>query len=322
VRFAPLAWIRRPYQRLITGWLDRRVPLEAPHVRLHRRRLYILPSRLGWVFAAMLLALLLGSVNYETSLGFGATFLLAGLGVTGMIRTYRNLHGVELRFGPAPAAFAGDPVRFPVSLDGGRLERWALHMSGTRIHARAGKPPRQTHLALASNRRGRLRPGRLAIETTWPLGLFRVWSWVRPRVEAIVYPRPVDHGRPLPDKRMEGHGGARARSGDEDFAGLREYQPGDAPRRIAWKTFARRGELHTKRFEAESAGDRVLDWFELGNLAPEARLEQLTRWVLDAEARGESYALCLPGLVLDADRGPEHRARCLEALALHGEVRA
>lgn len=298
------------------------MPPETPHVHLHRRRLYILPSRLGWVFAAMLLALLLGSVNYETSLGFGATFLLAGLGVTGMIRTYRNLLGVALRFGPAAAAFAGDPVRFPLSVDGGRLERWALHVGGAPIHVPADAPAGQTHLVVTAQRRGRLRPGRVTIETQWPLGLFRVWSWVHPRIEAIVYPRPVDHGRTLPDLRTGGQGGARARTGDEDFAGLREYHPGDSPRRIAWKTFARRDDLHTKLFETEAAGDRVFDWFELGMLAPEARLEQLARWVLDAEQRGEAYALNLPGVTLDAGRGAEHRARCLEALALHDEARA
>ena len=39
-------------------------------------------------------------------------------------------------------------------------------------------------------------------------------------------------------------------------------------------------------------------------------------WVVDAEARGDRYALVLPGLRIPPDRGPQQRHRCLAALAV------
>lgn len=287
---------------------------------LHRRRLYILPTRLGWTYGAMLLALLLGSVNYETSLGFGATFLLAGLGLAVMIRSYRNLYRLELRFGPAPAVFVGETVRFPVVLEGGRLTRWAVRLADAMVPCLAEAEQHHCCVTLTARRRGRMPLPRSVVDTIWPLGLFRVWSWVHPRVHGIVYPRPVDHGQRPPEQRTGGTGSARSRAGNDDFAGLREYHPGDSPRRIAWKSYARTDELHTKTFEAEAAGDRVLDWFDLPALGTEARLEQLACWILDADACGARYALRLPRQTLDSGSGSGHRHRCLEALALHGEI--
>jgi hypothetical protein len=62
----------------------------------------------------------------------------------------------------------------------------------------------------------------------------------------------------------------------------------------------------------------VFDFAALGTLDLEPRLEQLARWIVDAEARDERYALLMPSLRIHPALGPEHRHRCLSALALYG----
>ena len=42
--------------------------------KLSRRHIYILPTRFGWLYALLLIALLIGSINYSLSLGFAMTF--------------------------------------------------------------------------------------------------------------------------------------------------------------------------------------------------------------------------------------------------------
>lgn len=322
LHFVMPAWPRRLRQRVVAAWLARRIPPESPSIRLHRRRLYILPTRFAWLFALMLLALLLGAANYETSLAFGATFLLAGIGITGMIHTYRTLHGLHLRFGAPVSVFAGETAWFPVTLDGGHRDRWRLCFDAHAPLSTTSGQALSTQVAVPTHSRGRLMFPRTAIETTWPLDLFRVWSWVFPRVEGLVYPVPVDHGRALPAQRTTGEGAAPARADAEDFAGLREYHPGDPPRRVDWKAYARSDELHTKMFESAAAGDRLLDWAEISGLGTEARLQQLAHWILELDARGESWALHLPDEIVPAAKGREHRDACLRALALFGEPRA
>ena len=75
----------------IANWLYGFTPPERGTVELVHRRVYIVPARLGWYSGATLLVLLVGSINYALSLGFALTFLLAGLGLAGMVHTARNL---------------------------------------------------------------------------------------------------------------------------------------------------------------------------------------------------------------------------------------
>ena len=309
--------------RVARSWLARRVPPEPARIHLHRRRLFILPTGLGYTFALTLALLLLGSLNYGTSLGFAITFLLAGAGALAMVHTYRNLEGVELVFAAPAPVFAGQTLRLPVRLRAAAPARWSVRLEGGDVAPSTCAPgpgdPTEREYGFHTHRRGRFRAPRLRVSTTWPFGLFRVWSWVWPSVDGLIYPRPVDHGIPLPETPM-GRGRESPRAGsDEDFAGLRPYRPGDPPRRIAWRVFARSGELAVKAFESSPAGDHWFDWKSLAALGPEERLEQLCDWVLRADRQGLRYGLALPDRRVEPGTGAAHRARCLEALALLGD---
>ncbi len=206
-------------------------------------------------------------------------------------------------------------------VDSSDRPRWALTLSGpdgtdTGFDA-LSEVPVEIAMPVPAPRRGRLQPDRARLTTEWPLGLFRVWSWLHPSIESVIYPPPRDHGFPLPESGSVGQRG-RPVAGDEDFAGLRDYRPGDPPRRIAWKALARTDELQTKAFEAAPAGERWLAWDALGALKTEERLEQLCHWVVELDRRGLRYGLALPDRRLGPDAGPAHRHRCLEALALFG----
>src|SRR4051812_50070607 len=75
----------------IANWLYGFTPPERGTVVLVHRRVYIVPTRLGWLFALTLLILLVGSINYALSLGFALTFVLGGIALAGMVHTARNL---------------------------------------------------------------------------------------------------------------------------------------------------------------------------------------------------------------------------------------
>src|SRR5438105_679007 len=95
-------------------------PPEHGTVVLVHRRVYIVPARLGWLFAATLAILLVGSINYSLSLGFALTFLLAGMGLAGMVHTARNLARIAISVGRAEPVFAGESAQFRLYLDGGQ----------------------------------------------------------------------------------------------------------------------------------------------------------------------------------------------------------
>jgi uncharacterized protein (DUF58 family) len=100
---------------------------------------------------------------------------------------------------------------------------------------------------------------------------------------------------------------------------MRAYVPGDPVRAIAWKTLAREQPLMVKRFHGTASARVWLSWSALATLdQPEARLSQLTAWVLAASREGYAYGLELPGTRIDYGQGAAQREACLRALALHG----
>jgi uncharacterized protein (DUF58 family) len=156
------------------------------------------------------------------------------------------------------------------------------------------------------------------LETRFPLGLFRAWSYVEPDARCLVYPRPERTALPPPSAEAEAGGARSPTPGNDDFAGLRGYQPADSPRHVAWKAVARSDELLTKQFTGEAAAELWLDWRLLaasGGL--EQRLSMLAGWVLAAERRGVRYGLRLPGVEIAPGRGDSHSGAALQALALY-----
>ncbi len=308
----------------LAHWFYGFTPPERGVIVLRHRRVYILPTRLGWIFAVALGLLLVGSINYALSLGFAMTFLLAGMGLAGMVHTARNLARLAVSVGRVEPAFAGETVQFRLYLDAGAsFERPAIllrHLaSGAQLVTDvpvAGTA--EAVLAVPAAQRGWLSLGRVMLETRYPLGLFRAWSYVEPDAQALVYPRPEYTPLPAPSADPRAGVGQSQSRGNEDFSGLRNYHRSDSPRHIAWKAVARGGVMLTKQFSGEASAELWLDWQDLPPELPvEARLSRLTGWVLTAEKAGARYGLRLPGAEIAADGGDAHRAACLQALALH-----
>ncbi len=310
----------------VADWIFRARAPEPPPVTLVQRRIFILPTRQGYLFAAVLLVLLLGSINYALSLGFVLTFLLAAMGSVAMLHTWRNLAHLKLRPGRCDPVFAGDTVQFRVVLEAPARERFAVAIrrrGDDPVFADVGPAgPAVVALPVAATRRGRLRCGRLEIFTRYPVGLFHAWSYFDFGLAAIVYPRPDPAAGLPPNQSRAGDDEGIPVAGDEDFAFLRAYRPGDPPRQIAWKALARGDDLLSKEFQASASAELWLDWLDARAPDPESRLSVLAHWVLETERLGQSYGLRLPGAVIAPGRGEAHRARCLEALALHGEESA
>jgi uncharacterized protein (DUF58 family) len=169
-----------------------------------------------------------------------------------------------------------------------------------------------------AEKRGWLQLERVTVDTRFPLGVMRAWSYVQPDVRALVYPRP--DSAPLPPAHSDADTGDAVSSGagTDDFAGLRPYQASDSPHHVAWKSSARSELLLTKLFAGRTASELWFDWDSLpAGMLTEARLSRLARWVVLAEERGLRYGLALPGIKVPLGDGFPHRDRCLKELALY-----
>jgi uncharacterized protein (DUF58 family) len=175
---------------------------------------------------------------------------------------------------------------------------------------------RVLHLEMPTDRRGRITLDRFGVRTLFPFELFCAWAWLHMDLKGIVYPRPAaDAPEPPATQTSHGHRQHDAR-GEEDFAGFRQFHAGDSPRHIAWKAYARSGELLSKLFAGADTSSQWLDFERIADPDPEARLSILARWIIDADRTHRDYGLRLPGVEFPPAHGNAHRHRCLQTLAL------
>ncbi len=306
----------------IADWISRPRFPESGAVVLTQRRVYILPTRAGFGFALVLLLTLTGSINYALSLGFILTFLLGGMAVISILHTYRNLAHLRVSAGRCLPVFAGDIAHLPVMLENaGARSRISIGVrqpdGRVRFADAAAHAVATIELQVAAKQRGYLRPGRFRLFTRFPIGLTYAWSNLDFDWACVVYPAPELPPVPLPPTAQPSGAATMHTPGDDDFAGLRTYHPGDSPRRIAWKIVARTDVVMTKQFSGGGGDELWLDWEATASLRnKELRLSRLTRWVLDADTHGLSYGLRLPDVTVAPEVGDAHRRACLRALAL------
>lgn len=311
--------LKRHWQR----WLSRRIP-PAASVRLTQRRIFIVPTRVGVAFALALLLMLLAAINYQNSLAYALTFLLASVFIVAILHTYRNLAGLVLKAGGARSVFVGEQGQFRLRLESSARAHQAIALGWPSTAYQTQDVPAQgvseCELSLPALRRGWLRPGRLRVESRFPLGILVAWSWVDLDQTLLVYPQPLAGELPLAagaDDELDEQGMRAQGPGSEDFQGLKSYQPGDSKRRLHWKAYSRGQGLLVKDFAALSGRDPCLDFEALAGDV-ELRLALLCYWVLQLSERQQPFALRLPGQVLAPASGEQHRDACLRALALFG----
>jgi uncharacterized protein (DUF58 family) len=313
----------------LTGWVARArqrafrvAPSDHEPVVLRHSRIYILPTRRGWALLATVVTMLVASLNYSLTLGIGVAFLLAGLLASALLHTFRNLAGIEVTPLSASETFAGGHVVFTLALHGGAVPRNAVTLTAADARAIGDVAPGEAltlNLEALAPARGRQPLGRVTLSSNYPMGLWRGWAYVHFPLAGIVYPAVEIGAPPLPSGPSGQDALATGRhSEDADLAGLREFQRGDPPQRVAWKAVARGAGWFTKEFDGVGGGGPVtLAWNSLpASLGNEARLSRLTAWVMAAERTARPFALSLPGTNLPGSQGREHRRGALSALAL------
>lgn len=288
-----------------------------------RWRIRLAPAALpfGLVLAAMILA----AVNYSNNLVYFFFFWIGATAGLSLMQGVRNLQNLSVQAGDVESAFAGESVQLRVLLRN-ESTRTAfdvhLEIPASTVPASESGPwevrARDTlssTIGRATVRRGRDFVPHIVVWSSYPLGLFRVEREFSTDLSYLVYPRP--HGQlPWPTETI-GAGLSTSRTGSDgdDFAGYRNYRPGESPRRVDWRAVARGRPLMLKDFSGGGGGAPLFDPTTLSGLSGEAGLEQVARWIVEAEAKEQAYAVRMGGRALGPAVGRLHRDQCLSLLA-------
>ena len=294
------------------------LPFELEH-----RSIFVVPTAFGFSFGLILIFMALGGLNFNNNLALLLVFMLTVIAQLTTMMAYRNLKGLRVENIRCEPVFAHEQAHFDVFICNpeGR-DRFTLLAGLTNSKASdctdlAPQSTGKVTVPVETSQRGWKEMPAFRLETRYPLGLFKAWTWVFPEARCIVYPEPAQNAPPLP-RYGSGHTGPAEKGEGDQVHALRKYRPGDAQRSVAWRTSARHGELYSREMETPQQESCVLSWQALQGMETEARLSTLVAWVLMADHRQISYSLELPEQLIESNSGPEHRSACLEMLALHG----
>ncbi|GAA5501857.1 hypothetical protein Dxin01_01596 [Deinococcus xinjiangensis] len=300
----------------------------SPTLRSPRLR----PTRLGLTFLALTVATLIGCINYGLSLGYGLTFLLGGVWIVTAAQANRAARTLSASVLPPTQATAGQDARFTVQVSqtgpagNVRLEAQASQLGRSQIgHSQsissmaflgAGQTM-SLPLTVAAPLRGRLELGEVRLIAVDGLGLWHAAYALQGTSEVWVAPKPeADAPAPPTLHAAGGSDTGRRAAGHDEFAGVRAYAAGDAPRLISWKHAARTGDLMTREFDAPAGEALNLTWAATASAGQtEARLSRLAAWVAQASEHGLPFAFELQGTVLPPAHSENQRQAALNALA-------
>lgn len=315
------ALMPRSIRQRMDGWIERRNPVAKSTIQLQNRRLYILPTRFGYLYAVMLIVLLMAAINYQNSMAYALTFLLTAIGIISLWQTHKNLLGLSVRLHAPKPVYQGERLTLSFNLQNiHQATRYAVGIqyqnhppSYARVDADAVA---DLDIRLQTDRRGLFKPTGVTIFTRYPTGLFHAWGWLKFDADIYIYPHPLyDHT--LEHSLIDQHIGKQTvdTADGDDFAGLREHRQGESLRHISWKAYAQGRGMLTKTFQGHAAPSLWINWADMSAKSPEGKLSQMTALVLQAQQDGRKYGLKLPGITIDQETGPSHRTSCLQQLA-------
>jgi uncharacterized protein (DUF58 family) len=312
------------------AWITRRIPASR-ELTLSHRSIFILPSAFGLAWVGLILLLYLFGTNYQNNLVIGLSLLLASLFQTCIIYSYKNLAGLQLRAMKNAPVYAGDSVSFAVQLNSKSAlgpniktassshQHICLRFAGNH-HVRVQHifQEQLAHVPYEMSKRGLLRPKRITVESYFPLGLCRAWSYVDLTLEQVIFakPKPADIHLTQAEQDVQEHQLGKQRQGVDEFNELKAFVQGESLKQVAWKQWAQGKGLLTKTF-SQPQGEPV--WLMLAQTQGrdlEDKLSHLAWQVNELSQKQQVFGLKLERQVVPQNTGEIHRLACQQAIAL------
>jgi uncharacterized protein (DUF58 family) len=301
--------------------------------RLLRPRRTIWPTRDGWWCLAAASALGVAGMNTANNLLYLlASLLLALVVVSGML-SEQSMRRLQLVPVVPDELFAGRPLVLGARVRNGK--RWVTSYGITLEPQGSGRRLHVDRLAAGAERvltwevtlpaRGRRRLPGVRVTTRFPFGFFFKAGPVTLDDEVVVFPAvtPVTRAR-LRETLATGTAAARRRGRGQDLHDLREYQAGDDPRLIHWRSSAKSELLVVRELEAETTADTriVLEGSGTDRDRLERALSEAASLACALLGAGAGVEMAGPGLWVELGRGRGQARRILTALALYDPVAA
>lgn len=308
------------FHKRFDKWLQRRLPA-TKKITLNSSNLFIFPSKAGIHFILSCFILFLLGTNYQNNLILFMVYFLCSFMVTCLLLSFRNVNNLTISATENQTQFVGKSAQFGLRLTPTKSCPHDLIFSFQHSNSDLQPLIEQNNILLyaVANKRGYFKPGRITLRSSFPFGLYNVWTHIDFDTEVLIYPQPIANKMQLQSiaDNSVNQSFSKTTTGVDQFSTLKAYQPGESLKSVAWKQLAQGRGWLSKQFEQSVGGDCVLDIANLSHVPLETRLSYLCFHIIELEKRQQRYALILPNHEIAVSVGEAHKHRCLKALALY-----
>ncbi|QQX82224.1 DUF58 domain-containing protein [Shewanella sp. KX20019] len=314
--------VKQRLRNRFSRWLSRRIPA-AYRVTLSHKSIFILPTGFGFSWLLLISLLFVFGTNYQNNLVMGLSFLLLSVFNTCIIYSYRNLAGLTLSSTVSPSnTFAGQPCYIPVLLSSANNAfeiQLNFHGHGSEVVKKVTDDTSVSNLCVDRTQRGTLTPGRIKVESRFPLGLCRVWSHVDLDITQVIYPKPIKNQHPLRSHPQSSNNSpelGKFVAGVDEFKGLKQYVRGEPLKQIAWKQWAQGRGMLTKEFQ-QPQGAPLWLMLESDTHDLELNLSYLSWQAQQLSQNQQIFGLSIGATIIEPAQGEQHRVNVQTHLALY-----
>lgn len=232
--------------------------------QIRQSSIFILPNRYGLYAGFLVLASF--AMGYKVQNNFillGVIFLFLVF-MLSLIASVRNIQGLQIEAHVQPYYFADTAQFVRLSI---RKENPAFNL---KLCGPLGDIVLELDMAATSVmvpvgpfERGVYKVPPLKIETVFPFGIARAWSWLNPPGDIIVAPHPREQAvnaypRGNPAMAQAAEQKRQQNNFADELGDLRDYQDSDPPARIDWKRYAATRETMVRDHGIDAQGELVL----------------------------------------------------------------
>ncbi|MDO6720414.1 DUF58 domain-containing protein [Psychrosphaera sp. 1_MG-2023] len=318
-------------------FIEKRIPRQT-RMTLDHSRLFIVPTGFGFSLLLMIVLLFILGTNYQNNPILIVSYLLFTWLFGAMYLCFFNLNGATLALTDLPDTVSGEPFSMLLHL-GSKKDRhnWIFSLPDRSEHCVFDVKANTTFtVPCTAKRRGHQQLGDIRLQSRYPFGLFRCWTFLRFSNKQWVYPSPLAEpwqlGSATAGSTLQNHidsleldTSTKQSTSDMDFDELRTYQVGQPLSRVSWKHQAKNPDADwlVKQY---SNNDIDLKWLSLSSLSGhdlEQNLSILCFACFELTKQDAEFGLALTSSlfgnkIIMPNRGEAHLTECLKALALYG----
>lgn len=282
--------------------------------------IYIIPTANGLKVLTLNFLLLVIGLIYANNYVLLFNFLIFCLTLGSMFYTHYNLRGLNIVFCGVENGYAKESnvlrLSFKTTNQQGHhnLLLKAYHKSLLSYHSNFFSIKENNQLFaheidLCFSSRGKQQLKHVGVETTFPLGFFKAFTYYSIDCEFFCYPSRKNIDLNVFEKAI-------GFDHSEEETEHKKYQLGDPLKRVDWKRVAKSNKWYTKSLVGNE-NPKVYFSLDTQDTNLEKALEQISFDITTAEINGNEYGIKVnKQLILEASHGKTHQDECLKALTL------